>query len=312
MLGTPIYDTLKIHLDTKTLLSMSELCIADKLDNIKEIDSKFGKLIKGEYKNLKIKVSRSGMTIEGSIHKLMQGFNITTFKLEDFNQAILQLSNDLGIDLIQGTIRRLDFSVNLEMDLKVEAYTSILISMPKYLKKEYVNSENITFYNDRSLIIFYDKVLDAKRQKLQIPIELKNKNILRVENRYLNRIDRSMNLAKPLLVSDIMGKDFYNQMILNLVDKYFKIKKSKNYIMDNQNNKTTLKELTENLAKFTFISMTDLERESYLKTLKINLPKREYYRFVDKTKEWLSEGVDFEVNKELDSKMIDIKKHIVK
>jgi hypothetical protein len=242
----------------------------------------------------------------------MQGFNITTFKLEDFNQAILQLSNDLGIDLIQGTIRRLDFSVNLEMDLKVEAYTSILISMPKYLKKEYVNSENITFYNDRSLIIFYDKVLDAKRQKLQIPIELKNKNILRVENRYLNRIDRSMNLAKPLLVSDIMGKDFYNQMILNLVDKYFKIKKSKNYIMDNQNNKTTLKELTENLAKFTFISMTDLERESYLKTLKINLPKREYYRFVDKTKEWLSEGVDFEVNKELDSKMIDIKKHIVK
>jgi hypothetical protein len=120
-----------------------------------------------------------------------------------------------------------------------------------------------------------------------------------------------MNLAKPLLVSDIMEKDFYNQMILNLVDKYFKIKKSKNYIMDNQNNKTTLKELTENLAKFTFISMTDLERESYLKTLKINLPKREYYRFIDKTKEWLSEGVDFEVNRELDSKMINVKKHIL-
>jgi hypothetical protein len=311
MLGVPIYDTLKIHLDTKTLLSMGELCIADKLEKIEEIDSKFGKLIKGEYKNLKIKVSKSGMIIEGSIHKLMQGFNITTFKLEEFNQAILQLSNDLKIDLMQGTIRRLDFSVNLQMDLKVEAYTSILISMPKYLKKEYVNSENITFYNDRSLIIFYDKVLDAKRQKLQIPIELKNKNILRVENRYLNRIDRSMNLTKPLLVSDIMEKDFYNQMILNLVDKYFKIKKSKNYIMDNPNNKMTSKELTESLAKFTFINMSQSERESYLKTLKISLPKREYYRFIDKTKEWLSDGVDFEVNKELDSKIMNVKKHII-
>ena len=171
-----------------------------------------------------------GMYVSGSLNKLVNdGSNLFDMDLGKTREAIQKLTDNLKLDFFNGKLIELEFGANLIVKHKPCLYFPRLVEYPRKHRDEVSKT---TLYsvrenkNDSERIKFYDKIVEATKNKMHVPDEYQGKNVLRVE------ICWSKKLARQLKEYDVTGQtllspDFFNKLVDMFCDSYDKIKKQK-------------------------------------------------------------------------------------
>lgn len=162
----------------------------------------------GLIRNMSVCVSEKSIYIEGSVAKYLNTSNMVNFDFRDLKLAIMKLSEELGVELLNAKILRIDIAANFELKNEICDYFPELHSL-KYFQRDTSKRTTLRFYSntDRNNLVFYDKIKEFKS---------KNKNKLLKDDssiidtfgnlmRYEFMLQRSP--SKYLKISDLRVKD---------------------------------------------------------------------------------------------------------
>lgn len=144
-------------------------------DQIKENLMPADKYVRGNFRptgmirNMAIFVNDEVIRVEGSIAKYFNKNNVVNFDFRNFGWAIMLLSDELGVDLKNSRIRRLDIGANFELKNEVSDYFPEMYSL-KYFQRDNSKRTTLRYYSNsgRRNLVFYDKIKEfiAKNKKL--------------------------------------------------------------------------------------------------------------------------------------------------
>lgn len=222
-----MYDTIKLWLPIDNLSSSHFNQIAERFNSpqIKtdyftgEIKSVHGKVL-----GMDSIVSHGGLYLNGSICKSYLKDNFQTLTRQDTARAIEQISDTLLLPISKANVFRLDIAQNFFMEHQVENYYSFLGECCHF--KRLVQPKSIYYQNGLRTMLFYNKVEESKSKGLVVPIDWKNKHVLRYELRFTKRLTKQFNVAS-LLAKDLYENAFYNITIKKWLTEYNKIRKIK-------------------------------------------------------------------------------------
>ena len=165
--------------------------------------------LKGTFRNLKVRITKSKIRIEGSIHTFYKGNNIETMSFQEFVDAINQLQDLLQLPLENARVSRLDFSGNLIMKHPIDAYFSYFGQKSRFRKQ--VLDNGIMYFSEELVLVFYDKIRSQKIKREEIPEYFHGKNVLRFEIRFMRKLGKSFNIPE-LTVSKLKDPVFFNRL----------------------------------------------------------------------------------------------------
>jgi len=300
-------DSIKINLYEK-----ETQYLFNQLNNVGEYFDKNTGLISytGKLNNFKIWENSGRITINGSLAKFYMGNNVEFMTRKKVKEAFEKLEDLSGLKVNNGYIRRFDFGNCLVLNQPVREYLGFLGYCPYFNKTSYSNG-NLLYANDRRALSFYDKTLEMKKNKNDLPEGFGNRYLLKYELRYLKRITEQFKYK--LKVIDLIGNDFYIWLIKTWQKEYFRIKRNHRFKMNLKNLNT--KDFTNQFALFGFVEyggkeavlqMLEIERQSE------NIDRFQFKRLKDKLEAITSNKQYIEPNdciKELDEKISDVEKY---
>lgn len=171
-----------------------------------------------------------GMYVSGSLNKLIHGgSNLFDMDINQAKEAIQKLTDSLQLDFFNAKLIELEFGVNLVVKHKPNLYFSRLVEYPRKHRDE-VSKTTLYFVrenkNDSERIKFYDKIVEATKNKMSIPDEYQEKNVLRVEMCWSKKLARQLN-EYEVTGQTLCETDFYNKLLDKFCDCYEKINKQK-------------------------------------------------------------------------------------
>jgi len=166
-----------------------------------------------------------------SICKYYLGDNFQTLTLKQFNDAIEEISNKLGISLDKAKVCRIDFAHNFIMQYLPSTYHSCLLSLSRF-KRGDING-NLYFKSTRIELNFYDKKKEYREKGVKIPEKYTTvENILRYEIRFKKNV--STIFGRVITVKDLCSESFFVEVFNKWKDYFFKIYKQNPIIFENQ------------------------------------------------------------------------------
>lgn len=165
-----------------------------------------GTVITGNLDGYKIAVREDGVNItDGSLCKFYLGDNFQTLGRGDTQRAIEKLSDTLHLHVDKATVTRIDLAQNFIMRQPVENYFNHLGELKYYKRSPMIPEGALYYFNHKNTIIFYDKVREQKAKGKIIPELYENRNVLRYETRYLQRLPSTFNVER------VTGGLLYNE-----------------------------------------------------------------------------------------------------
>lgn len=167
--------------------------------------------VRGNFRNLKIRITKSKIKIEGSIHVFCKGNNLEPMSFNEFIEATNLLEQMLQLPFENARVSRLDFSGNILMKHPIVAYFTYFGQKSRFKKQVFNNGIN---YNSEELIlVLYDKIKELKHKRDVIPEYFHGKNVLRFEMRFMRKLGKSFNVPE-LKLSKLKEPAFFNQLCL--------------------------------------------------------------------------------------------------
>lgn len=196
----------------------------------------------GNLGNLIISISDFGISINGSFNKYYHGNNFCKFTRQEMEFCVEKLQDELLIDLKDAKINRLDIAHNFIMNNEVEKYYNFLGNCQYYSRL--VQPDSIYYNNGLKTKLFYNKIKEGKHKRQEIPQIWTNKNVLRYELRYKNKLPQQFKTDR-ICLSDLYNEHFYINSLERWIKEYFIIKKNRIFIpkiynMTNRNAKEQL------------------------------------------------------------------------
>ncbi|MDG1213072.1 MAG: hypothetical protein P8N20_03025 [Flavobacteriaceae bacterium] len=222
-----MYDTLHLNYNIVENQSTTRERVFENTDNITEsysLKSNEG-CISAELGNLKVSMNPRTVSVRGSICKYYLGNNLYTLNRGTTKEALDSVSDAIGLDIKKASLSRLDWSTNISTSLPTTLYMPKLGYLSRHIRTE--NPNSIYYNQSTKRLLFYDKMKEAKKNKVIIPDEFIDENLLRYEMVLNKGVNKHLN-------ADIRGGNLYSE------DIYFKVAKLwiKNYHSINKlNNK---------------------------------------------------------------------------
>lgn len=166
-----------------------------------------------------------------SICKYYLGNNFDTLTLEDFNNAIKEISDRLGVDISNARVCRIDIATNFLMDYQPSLYNECLIHLSRY-KRSAMNG-NLYFKTTRIELNFYDKIKEYKEKGIKIPEEWKKvKNLLRYEIRFKKSVSKIF--GKTIRINDLCSETFLKEVFDKWQTYYWNISKQNPIVFESE------------------------------------------------------------------------------
>lgn len=182
-----------------------------------------GVSITGKLGNLTISCSEWAVKIkEGSLCKWYLGDNLQALGKADTKRAIEALCDTLYLPFDKADVTRLDVSNNFVMKRPVSLYLEHLGNLT--WSKRLVEPDGIYYKQRDRRLCFYDKIKEQRALGCDIPELYRERQVLRYEQRYLERIPARLNL--PTLTAKMLTEaEIYTTLINNWRDAYKAIHK---------------------------------------------------------------------------------------
>lgn len=227
------------HTEYRTLSNFIETTT----NNLVTIESNRGISKMSNIANFRLNLSQQGLTLQGSLTKLKQGYNYYNTNFTEISEAIGILQDTLSLDLSTAKLNRMDIAYNSFTEHKPREYYPLLSNSPYFTDITRL-SHSITYKNSLKEKQFYDKIEEGRKNykkgdtNARLPQDLNGKNILRFEMRYLKEITKQF--KKEINLSNLQDKDFFRKLVISLKQEYYKINKLN---ADNMRNNLTASEL---------------------------------------------------------------------
>jgi hypothetical protein len=190
-------------------------------------------LLRGRLANLNVSIGANTIVkIEGSLPKYYYGNNLNTLSLQDATLAFEKLGDELGLNVLNGQVYRLDTATNLYLRHPVHHVLNSFGELPKHGKGYIRNGKHISliYKNSRREVKFYDKKLEMIEKRSWQDLKRATDNICRYELSIFRGL--SAQFRKPnITVATLILPEFYNSSIdfwekcYNLIHKSRKQKK---------------------------------------------------------------------------------------
>jgi hypothetical protein len=247
--------------------------------------------------------SSYGLGLNGSLCKSYFNNNLETLTRKDTKRAIEKISDFVSLEVSKSKITKLDLGQNLIVDYPIENYFFLLGDCKNF--DRLTQSHSLYYQNGKKTKIFYNKLIEMKKKKVDIPNHFACNNILRYELRLTSRIAKQLNRSQ-ILAEDLTNETMYMELLDLWEFEYLNIHKNK--LLSPVKNNMTQKQGLE----FIFASLIEEKGMNkvleMLKSTKSYLNNnREFYRMKASLKELKHLTKESELTIELDSKIKSIK-----
>lgn len=214
--------------------------------------SNYGEYITGYLDNLKVSISDNRVKIfDSSICKYYLGDNFKTLSKGDTQRAINKICDSLHLPFHLANITRIDFAQNIIMQYPEKIYYPYLGQSQYYNRLEQNNG--LYYSNQKRQLVFYGKEYEQKAKGQLIPELYKNRNVLRFELRFRERLREQFN--KPSITAGLLYDEvFYNNLVKRWEREYFAIQKIKSKLIGMKPTGSK-KQFIDNLALFTILEL---------------------------------------------------------
>lgn len=164
----------------------------------------------------------------GSLTKFYFGDNLRQLDWGEMKIAIKRLSKEVGVNIEDANLTRIDFGMNMTVNFPVHEYISCLHEFPRL---EYMRfKDSVTFFTKgkgRSLV-FYDKLREMKdgTTTYSIPNHLRDSNILRYEIRLQRNLNKRFRLKSNMIVKDLFKESVQEKLVDQWIRGYQKVNKT--------------------------------------------------------------------------------------
>lgn len=173
---------------------------------------------------LRITVRKNTIIIENSLCKWYLGNNVQTLTFEEIKLANELLSDLLHINILEANILRLDIGQNYILQHDPSLYFDNLGKLNRYRRLE--QSNGLYYRTNNTELAFYNKLKELKVKRENIPEHSQDVNLLRYELRLLHNLSKILK-QNHVTAGMLSNKTFYDQLVQNYSDMYFKINKIK-------------------------------------------------------------------------------------
>lgn len=168
-------------------------------------------VISGMVGNLRVTASRHQVKVkDGSLCKFLLGDNYKTMGRHDTQQAVEMLSDSLHLPMDKATVTRLDFGLNMIMQNPPDVYCNHLGLLSRAQRLQEPNGLYYVVSGGR--YCFYDKNREQRAHNEKIPPLYQNQHVLRVEQRYLQRLPQRLNRSE-VKGATLYDKTFFNELL---------------------------------------------------------------------------------------------------
>lgn len=219
-----MYDTINMWLPidlagsfdvSKTLQNLSGITEHQKDDGQGYISGTLGQ-------NYKVSISGQGISLKGSLAKYFLPDNFHTLIRADSIRAIQKISDELHLPISRSKVSRIDFSTNLLMKHKPEAYYAFLGECQHYNRLP--QPKSLYYSNGLRQKLFYNKIAEGKAKKLILPDVWNDQNVLRYELRFTSRLPKQFNLPE-ITAKTLSDEKFYMGLFDRWQNEYEAINK---------------------------------------------------------------------------------------
>lgn len=207
-----MYDSLKLILTNEYDPSINFLNAISPELKINSQGTEYGiSYIRGNFRNMKLRITKSKIKIEGSIHVFWKGNNLEPMSFHEFIDAINLLEQMLQLPIEYARVSRLDFSGNILLKHPVEAYFTYFGQKSRFKKQIFDNG--ISYNSEELMMIFYDKIKELKHKREIIPEYFLKKNVMRYEIRFLKKLGKTFQVPE-LTIKKLKESSFYYHLCL--------------------------------------------------------------------------------------------------
>lgn len=180
----------------------------------------------GSLRNLKIRMSKSRLTVKGSLCKFVMGNQFDTMLPQDVRRGVGRLSKILGVPMDKAQISRLDIGKIIKTEHTPNQYWPYLSKLGRFVRLEQENG--LYFRTSKCELCFYDKVKEMKRKGRgnDIPLRFRNSNLLRYELRFKSSIAKQFNMAF-ITGATLMEEAFFKRVEEEIEKRYYIIVKER-------------------------------------------------------------------------------------
>jgi len=211
-----------------------------------------GEYINGYLGKVKISISEHRVSIyDSSLCKYYLGDNFQTLSCGDTKKAIEKISDNLCLPFHLANVTRIDVAQNIIVRYDEKSYYTFLGEAPYYNRLEQNNG--LYYNNSKRQKLFYGKEHEQKVKRQPIPDLYQNRNTLRYELRFRNRLREQLN--RPEITARLLyDETFYRELVKRWKDEYFSIQKINSKIISMKPTGST-KDFAEQLALNTILEV---------------------------------------------------------
>lgn len=165
--------------------------------------------LRGNFRNMKVRITKSKIKIEGSIHVFCKGNNLEPMSFHEFIESINLLEQMIQLPIENAKVSRLDFSGNIPMKYPIDAYFTYFGQKSRFKKQVFDNG--INYKSEELILVFYDKIKELKHKREVLPEYFQDKNVLRFEMRFMRKLGKSFQVTE-LTAKMLKERAFFNQL----------------------------------------------------------------------------------------------------
>lgn len=260
---------------------------------------------------MKVTANAGGITVTGSLSKMLYPNNIYPLDRRSTAQAFEKLADLLHCDFGDARVLSLEFGGVFVMSQPVERYLSRLGIMPRMLR---LSTDASTLYYQsqgkakRRVIVFYDKKADAMAKGMELPPRFGDANLLKYEIRLNGHLPRQTGWP-VVTASTLHDRMFYRHMLDRYKENYFAITKP-NQTTNAMENIETVADAYDALFSRLVAQCGQTQVEGFLdelKAAKVFKDRKYYTRLRQRIQEAVSKGgatVPDELVRELDDDIL--------
>jgi hypothetical protein len=246
-------DAVQMWISTNT----PELALSNLSDIRETVSQETGEVVnRGMLKNLRVKVTGGGVSIDGSLPKFYLGNNYLTLTRQGVEQAIEELSGQLSLPLVQAKLYRLEYGTNFIMKQPVKPYFRLLASSGRFERVEY--KYGLQFKTTHRVLSFYNKERDMRRRRESIPENLIGKPLLRYERKLNGRLSHHFG-GQEILLRNLCEADFFVELVNGWERDYFSINKLRRLTLPGTEDLRSTKRFDRALAAYATLTVGEGE-----------------------------------------------------
>jgi len=199
--------TLKQHSEIKTTLTSLNKVSSRKYHNTGITATQ------ATYRDCFFSLTENYLTVTVSLPKFLYGTNQFNFTRIEAGEALLELQDIIGINIMNAKVSRIDVAQNILVDQPVETYFKILCSKDK-MKRWMISHESLYFTTKGKgmELNFYNKTAQLRDTGQIIQSENLNKHVMRYELRLKTKLARRLKRVS-VTCGDLVDADFYNGLL---------------------------------------------------------------------------------------------------